>query len=93
MTMLEVERSPNHRAQQSVETLGVTSTTLLPNGARRPAEGQWGTHHPERWKGKKVALCVGSFVPRKAHCELVEERFTRERNARDLLATLEGTSA
>ena len=70
-----------------VEVLGMTTATLLPDGARRPAADQWDTPRPERWNGKKVVLCVGSFITRKAHRELVKA-FAEASGHDDVLAII-----
>ena len=69
------------------EVLGITTATLLPDGARRPAEDQWDTPRPERWNGKKVVLCVGSFTVNKAHRELVKA-FAEASGPDDVLAII-----
>lgn len=66
------------------ERLGLAKATLLPNGARRPTAEQWRAPRPDRWKQRRVVLCVGSFVERKGHRELLRA-FAEAAGERDLL--------
>ncbi len=77
-----VVSAPDH--EHLTRRLGVPAT-LLPNGARRPTAAQWHTRRPRRWEGRRVVLCVGSFVPRKGHRELMRA-FAAAAGPGDLLA-------
>ncbi len=51
--------------------LGLTQAGVMFNGTLFPTPKQCMTGRPDRWKGKKITLCVGTYVPRKGHDVLV----------------------
>lgn len=53
------------------DALKLPNSRLLPNGTASPNEEQRRTPRPAKWDGKKVVFCVGVFIERKAHKELL----------------------
>lgn len=53
------------------DTLALPQARLVVNGTVMATEEQLRTPRPERWTAKKVVLCVGSFIERKAHALLL----------------------
>ncbi|HVZ94461.1 MAG TPA: glycosyltransferase family 4 protein [Phycisphaerales bacterium] len=51
--------------------LGLKQTRLVSNGTPLPAPHHWTTPRPDKWKGKKIVLCVGGYLERKAHTMLI----------------------
>lgn len=70
------------------DALKLSNARLLPNGTASPTEEQRRTPRPARWDGKKVVLCVGAFIERKAHKELL--RAFAEVNIPDTVLVITG---
>lgn len=70
------------------DVLKLPNARLLPNGTASPTEEQRRTPRPAKWDGKKVVLCVGVYIERKAHKELL--RAFAEANVPDALLVMTG---
>lgn len=53
------------------ESLGLTQTRLISNGTLFPKPEHWSAPRPAKWAGKKIVLCVGGYLERKAHTMLI----------------------
>jgi glycosyltransferase involved in cell wall biosynthesis len=47
--------------------LALPRTAVMLNGTQFPTDEQRAAPRPEKWRGKRIILCVGTFVPRKGH--------------------------
>lgn len=54
------------------DTLGLKQARLVVNGTVMATPEQIAAPRPERWAGKRLILCVGSFIERKGHRLLIE---------------------
>lgn len=63
-------------ARHARERLGLGQAGVMYNGTQFPTPQQCMTARPEKWKGKKLVLCVGTYVPRKGH-EVLVRAFAR----------------
>ncbi|MBL0927337.1 MAG: glycosyltransferase [Phycisphaerales bacterium] len=54
------------------DTLGLQQARLASNGTIMATDEQLGTPRPEKWRGRKVVLCVGGYLERKGHALLIE---------------------
>lgn len=78
-------------AHHARERLGLTRAGVMLNGTQFPTQAQRETPRPERWRDKRIILCVGTFAPRKGHEVLV--RAFAEANLDNALLVIVGTPA
>lgn len=57
---------------QARDDLGLSQAMFVSNGAQLPTDAQRAAPRPEKWNGQKLVLCVGSFIERKGHAQLLE---------------------
>lgn len=72
------------------DVLKLSNARFINNGTAKPTEAQRIAPRPAKWDGKKVVLCVGVFIERKAHKELL--RAFAEANVANAVLIIVGTN-
>lgn len=54
------------------DSLELSQARLVVNGTMMATESQLAARRPERWSGKKIVFCVGSYIERKGHTLLID---------------------